>query len=123
MIEETLSGGPELRESFLDERDELGHRRLVEHEARSGGRVDLGERLRAAEHQGLAVTSDGFRLIRQAVPPHLQGAHLRDAVLDVVERVLEDVQLPVPSGHALADRKSTRLNSSHLVISYAVFCL
>src|SRR5256885_11088041 len=25
--------------------------------------------------------------------------------------------------HAEADRKSTRLNSSHLVISYAVFCL
>src|ERR1035441_4706769 len=25
--------------------------------------------------------------------------------------------------HALADRKSTRLNSSHLGISYAVFCL
>src|SRR5256885_11556048 len=25
--------------------------------------------------------------------------------------------------HAIADRKSTRLNSSHLVISYAVFCL
>src|SRR5438034_3039694 len=26
-------------------------------------------------------------------------------------------------GHALRDRKSTRLNSSHTVISYAVFCL
>src|SRR3989454_3496021 len=26
-------------------------------------------------------------------------------------------------GHAEGDRKSTRLNSSHLVISYAVFCL
>src|SRR5688500_19987585 len=26
-------------------------------------------------------------------------------------------------GGAAADRKSTRLNSSHLVISYAVFCL
>src|SRR5256885_8831873 len=25
--------------------------------------------------------------------------------------------------HSLQDRKSTRLNSSHLVISYAVFCL
>src|SRR2546426_2306062 len=25
--------------------------------------------------------------------------------------------------HPVADRKSTRLNSSHLVISYAVFCL
>src|SRR5256885_3640781 len=39
---------------------------------------------------------------------------------------------PTPSRHAgeprsastvVADRKSTRLNSSHLVISYAVFCL
>src|SRR5437879_12412095 len=28
-----------------------------------------------------------------------------------------------PGGHALADRKSTRLNSSHRCISYAVFCL
>src|SRR2546426_2761849 len=28
-----------------------------------------------------------------------------------------------PSGPPAADRKSTRLNSSHLVISYAVFCL
>src|SRR2546426_5872460 len=27
------------------------------------------------------------------------------------------------SGEKLGDRKSTRLNSSHLVISYAVFCL
>src|SRR5256885_8391236 len=28
-----------------------------------------------------------------------------------------------PGRHSLRDRKSTRLNSSHLVISYAVFCL
>src|SRR2546426_9082137 len=27
------------------------------------------------------------------------------------------------TGHPSQDRKSTRLNSSHLVISYAVFCL
>src|ERR1039457_7486737 len=33
-------------------------------------------------------------------------------------------QFLVPcSSHHEADRKSTRLNSSHLVISYAVFCL
>src|SRR2546426_4087257 len=31
--------------------------------------------------------------------------------------------LPHASSHASRDRKSTRLNSSHLVISYAVFCL
>src|SRR5256885_6713661 len=29
----------------------------------------------------------------------------------------------IGSGIGLGDRKSTRLNSSHLVISYAVFCL
>src|SRR5690625_6542363 len=27
------------------------------------------------------------------------------------------------AGHPLVDRKSTRLNSSHVAISYAVFCL
>src|SRR5258708_15637165 len=29
----------------------------------------------------------------------------------------------LPSGASHADRKSTRLNSSHQIISYAVFCL
>src|SRR5256885_5094956 len=33
------------------------------------------------------------------------------------------VTLPMQAGESLKDRKSTRLNSSHLVISYAVFCL
>src|SRR5256885_13003261 len=34
------------------------------------------------------------------------------------------VALPLAMAFAIAsDRKSTRLNSSHLVISYAVFCL
>src|SRR5438132_12655145 len=32
-------------------------------------------------------------------------------------------QVVVVSGHLDSDRKSTRLNSSHTVISYAVFCL
>src|SRR6266508_5231674 len=30
---------------------------------------------------------------------------------------------PVEGGNRLVDRKSTRLNSSHVAISYAVFCL
>src|SRR2546426_5850118 len=34
----------------------------------------------------------------------------------------ELVKIPL-LGRAMVDRKSTRLNSSHLVISYAVFCL
>src|SRR5436853_3045837 len=34
-----------------------------------------------------------------------------------------DMVLRLGEGRDLADRKSTRLNSSHLGISYAVFCL
>src|SRR2546426_12011632 len=33
------------------------------------------------------------------------------------------VRLPFTTSVHIGDRKSTRLNSSHLVISYAVFCL
>src|SRR5690606_2030440 len=32
-------------------------------------------------------------------------------------------QMGLPRKHAVLDRKSTRLNSSHVKISYAVFCL
>src|SRR5690606_41528661 len=32
-------------------------------------------------------------------------------------------QLLQPAAHGILDRKSTRLNSSHVKISYAVFCL
>src|SRR2546426_7234218 len=35
----------------------------------------------------------------------------------------ERARLDAPDGARCRDRKSTRLNSSHLVISYAVFCL
>src|SRR5688500_19413304 len=43
-----------------------------------------------------------------------------------LEKVMAGELLEFPHdvrGLALKDRKSTRLNSSHLVISYAVFCL
>src|SRR5438034_3895141 len=51
------------------------------------------------------------------------------AVLPVEDRRREDGghehihELPVASDDREVDRKSTRLNSSHTVISYAVFCL
>src|SRR5690625_6411571 len=36
---------------------------------------------------------------------------------------LQRVQLAAMNGGKIRDRKSTRLNSSHVAISYAVFCL
>src|SRR5256885_10695528 len=53
----------------------------------------------------------------------------RDETLRAVDRVEHPGELPDPLGgellaaNGMPDRKSTRLNSSHLVISYAVFCL
>src|SRR5690606_41340005 len=39
------------------------------------------------------------------------------------DRVHDVVTVPLHQGHHRGDRKSTRLNSSHVKISYAVFCL
>src|SRR3989454_2158865 len=51
--------------------------------------------------------------------PRLRGDLLiAAALLHDVGRVAE-----LTAGPTFQDRKSTRLNSSHLVISYAVFCL
>src|SRR3989454_3172975 len=54
-------------------------------------------------------------------PPNL----LPDETLDVIREFLVAIKGPLttPVGEGFRDRKSTRLNSSHLVISYAVFCL
>src|SRR5256885_5883411 len=41
----------------------------------------------------------------------------------VPDRVVDGYGLTPPIARRVKDRKSTRLNSSHLVISYAVFCL
>src|SRR5256885_12808527 len=61
--------------------------------------------------------------------PHVNLARIyekKGQVLDAVAeygRALEKMPGYAPAIGGLRDRKSTRLNSSHLVISYAVFCL
>src|SRR5256885_8899489 len=49
----------------------------------------------------------------------LEGDDKAQFIADVTARELKVEHL----SRAQVDRKSTRLNSSHLVISYAVFCL
>src|SRR5256885_3286611 len=60
---------------------------------------------------GLDHALDVLRV--EVVPAH------DDQVLDAARHM----DLPAVHEAQVADRKSTRLNSSHLVISYAVFCL
>src|SRR5256885_12414985 len=54
------------------------------------------------------------------VPQHLAPEGAGDVRAGVVENALHGGSGPAP--REVADRKSTRLNSSHLVISYAGFC-
>src|SRR2546426_1848146 len=70
------------------------------------------------------------RRMPQQEPFDFDGVHVFAAHLEQVFVASQEADGPVvPHGHHVAgmqpplDRKSTRLNSSHLVISYAVFCL
>src|SRR5256885_6623310 len=53
---------------------------------------------------------------------HVRGGEPHIEVLPEIVAVRVAVVSPAEAGAGI-DRKSTRLNSSHLVISYAVFCL
>src|SRR5438067_2159713 len=55
-------------------------------------------------------------------PSSFRSDKRRSGSRGVAARRLSDRKLDGPGGRA-ADRKSTRLNSSHVSISYAVFCL
>src|SRR3989454_1442275 len=83
--------------------------------------VELGEGLPAAGRQG-----------QDALPPVALGglAVEQAAYLEAPQHAAQvaRIQAQFPTevgggGGRTIDRKSTRLNSSHLVISYAVFCL
>src|SRR3712207_7139151 len=85
--------------------------------------------LRELDHPLVAVAD----LVGVGVVPHIT-AQGQDAALDAPDVARPDrrypvrlagLEHPVPELEAVAagDRKSTRLNSSHANISYAVFCL
>src|SRR2546429_5386463 len=57
------------------------------------------------------VLSQGFALGPEIVVEQVRGAYTRPGPVDFAQ------------GRLPGDRKSTRLNSSHGYISYAVFCL
>src|SRR2546422_7625427 len=78
----------------------------------------------------LAAGEGDLELARQALVERVAQEVRRDRL--GVRRHIEDLPLAdasqvarghVPDGVAAGDRKSTRLNSSHGYISYAVFCL
>src|SRR3712207_7709957 len=63
--------------------------------------------------------SPAFDVLRLRRAPAVRRPHLRHGL----GHPLDHLRSRGPGRLALGDRKSTRLNSSHANISYAVFCL
>src|SRR5438132_5204205 len=65
---------------------------------------------------------DALPILRRPAPSVLtaQGGRARATRADLL---MQSAASPESDVYPTADRKSTRLNSSHTVISYAVFCL
>src|SRR5690606_42046847 len=79
-----------------------------------------GQRVRAVDHRNFPLRGVGFEC---QLP--LQLAHFFNAEDAVVRSQKVQIRVLAAACHPArpADRKSTRLNSSHVKISYAVFCL
>src|SRR5256885_10432232 len=72
------------------------------------------------------LTLDEFEERTSAAYASKTWSDLRELTGDLPVEPVLGADLPqrqVSAEHWFEDRKSTRLNSSHLVISYAVFCL
>src|SRR5207253_4780904 len=91
-------------------------------------RRPLGDLLAVVQHEdGLAEPHDDLHVVLDEQDGLAAVAELTDGLEEVVEErpvharggLVEEDERRVPH----QDRKSTRLNSSHVAISYAVFCL
>src|SRR5256884_1172378 len=89
--------------------------------------LELAAPLGATRFRGLlAIESDQISETGAALHSFLEGALLRTKHASALVLLLFSTLLflqPQASAQGLLDRKSTRLNSSHGYISYAVFCL
>src|ERR1022692_705095 len=84
-----------------------------------GERVRAGNTMKAADLETGRVSQEIQRLVEAS----RQGRLDERGKLDQFQGIHQDMVRGINEMLDAIDRKSTRLNSSHLVISYAVFCL
>src|SRR5690625_6651651 len=81
---------------------------------------------RGAQEIGVVDARDFHRILKgqkQAGGGALLGLHFAQVLALKQDGALGDLILIASGKNIAEDRKSTRLNSSHVAISYAVFCL
>src|SRR5437868_8111556 len=70
-------------------------------------------------HDALPITAPGTHSLKATQPGSIRSNAASICIYAPGSTACD----PTPSGQVGGDRKSTRLNSSHVSISYAVFCL
>src|SRR5205814_2835241 len=97
------------------------HRHLPSFPTRRSSDLNVIRRFDFTRADPVGVLRDGVRILRNEIAIKRLAAwivKLRPLILSSRDHVAQDDRR-----EAAVDRKSTRLNSSHLGISYAVFCL
>src|SRR5690606_40871946 len=81
--------------------------------------------LAMAENEGTAGRETGTMRVKRGLAEMLKGGVIMDVVDPEQAKIAEDAGATAVMAleRVPSDRKSTRLNSSHVKISYAVFCL
>src|SRR5690606_39820110 len=68
--------------------------------------------------------ADSYAIQKEVIAAKIAaGARLRGHKIGLTSRAMQSIQGIDEPDYGHLDRKSTRLNSSHVKISYAVFCL
>src|SRR5438270_4251603 len=117
------AGELELLFELLDKvAEQLCHER-IDHGCRLVIQDALRLRRKGARNRYTALHAGG-KVRRQKIAHGLYAYHVQQAVDNLVNLLLIQIMaLAQRKSHVFTDRKSTRLNSSHSQISYAVFCL
>src|SRR3989442_6696900 len=117
-----IEDGVHTLQGHRDALEPVGQLRRNRRELETAGLLEVRELrdLHPVEHH---LPADAPRAERRRLPVVLLESDVVLARVDAARLQAFEIQLLHFVGRGLEDRKSTRLNSSHVRISYAVFCL
>src|SRR5690625_6436102 len=101
--------------------DVLKYVELTEHATKLTSELSGGQQQRVALARALVMEP---KVLLMDEPLSNLDQKLRHSMRNTIRKIQQDLKITtIFESCCILDRKSTRLNSSHVAISYAVFCL